>query len=165
MAAYQATDRGHVSTAYFYRSALLMAEIAAVLGRDGDAGQYAELAGRVRDAWQREFIGPDGAVRPDDQPTLVRALAFGLVPDELRPLVAGRLAELVREAGTQLRTGFLSTPYLLPVLADHGHEGLAYELLLRDTPPSWLAMIDRGATTVWESPGRASTPPASRTSR
>jgi alpha-L-rhamnosidase len=151
MAAYQATDKGHVSTAYFYRSALLMSEIAVVLGRDADAGRYAELAERVRGAWQREFIGPDGAVRPDDQPTLVRALAFGLVPDELRPRVAGRLAELVREAGTHLRTGFLSTPYLLPVLADHGHAGLAYELLLRDTPPSWLAMIDRGATTVWES--------------
>ena len=151
MAAYQAADRGHVSTAYFYRSALLMAEIAAVLGRDGDAAQYAELAIRVRNAWQREFIGPDGAVRPDDQPTLVRALAFGLVPDYLRPQAAGRLAELVREADTHLRTGFLSTPYLLPVLADHGHAGLAYELLLQDTPPSWLAMIDRGATTVWES--------------
>jgi len=122
-----------------------------VLGRDGDAGQHAELACRVRDAWQREFIGPDGTVRPDNQPTLVRALAFGLVPDELRPGVARRLAELVREAGTHLRTGFLATPYLLPVLADHGHAGLAYELLRQDTPPSWLAMIDRGATTVWES--------------
>ena len=28
---------------------------------------------------------------------------------------------------------------------------LAYELLFQDTPPSWLAMIGRGATTVWES--------------
>jgi alpha-L-rhamnosidase len=151
MAAYQATDKGHVSTAYFYRSALLMAKIAAVLGRDGDAGQYAELADRVLDAWQREFIGPDGAVRPDDQPTLTRALAFGLLPGELRPRAAARLAELVRTAGTHLRTGFLATPYLLPALADHGHADVAYELLLRDTPPSWLAMIDRGATTVWES--------------
>ena len=151
MAAYQATDKGHVSTAYFYRSAALMAMIAAVLGKDADADRYAELAVLVRGAWRREFIGPDDAVRPDDQPTLVRALAFGLVPDHLRSDVAGRLAELVREAGTHLRTGFLATPYLLPVLADHGHAGLAYELLLRDTPPSWLAMIDRGATTVWES--------------
>jgi alpha-L-rhamnosidase len=151
MAAYQAADRGHVSTAYFYRSAQLMAEIAAVLGRDAEARQYTDLAVRVLDAWQREFIGPDGAVRPGDQPTLVRALAFGLLPDELRPRVADRLTELVREAGMHLRTGFLSTPYLLPVLADHGHADVAYELLLRETPPSWLAMIDRGATTVWES--------------
>ena len=84
MAAYQASDRGHVSTAYFFRSALLASKIARVLGKSGEADRYAELAARVRDAWQREFIGADGAIRPDDQPTLVRALAFGLVPDELR---------------------------------------------------------------------------------
>jgi alpha-L-rhamnosidase len=44
----------------------------------------------------------------------------------------------------------LSTGYLLPVLADSGHLRAAYELLLQDTPPSWLTTIDRGATTVWE---------------
>ncbi len=62
-----------------------------------------------------------------------------------------RLVERIREAGTHLGTGFLATPYLLPVLADTGHLDVAYELLLQDTPPSWLAMVDRGATTVWES--------------
>ncbi len=36
------------------------------------------------------------------------------------------------------------------MLAEHGHLDLAYELLMQDTSPSWLAMIDRGATTVWE---------------
>ena len=151
MAAYQATDRGHVSTAYFFRSALLMSTMARVLGKSGEADRYAELAGCVRDAWQQEFIGDDGAIRPGDQPTLVRALAFGLVPDELRPPSAARLADLIHEAGSHLRTGFLSTPYLLPVLADHGRADVAYELLLQDTPPSWLTMTDRGATSVWES--------------
>jgi alpha-L-rhamnosidase len=80
----------------------------------------------------------------------VRALAFGLVPEELRASVAGRLAELVGLAGGHLTTGFLSTPYLLSVLAEHGYLDTAYELLLQDTPPSWLTMVDRGATTVWE---------------
>ena len=36
------------------------------------------------------------------------------------------------------------------MLADHGHLDLAYELLFQDTEPSWLTMIDRGATTMWE---------------
>ena len=49
-----------------------------------------------------------------------------------------------------LNTGFLGTPYLLPVLADAGHLDVAYDLLFQETPPSWLAMIDRGATTIWE---------------
>jgi alpha-L-rhamnosidase len=80
----------------------------------------------------------------------VRALAFDLVPDELRHQTAGRLVELIRQAGMHLGTGFLATPYLLPVLADTGHLDIAYELLLQDTPPSWLYMVERGATTVWE---------------
>ena len=81
----------------------------------------------------------------------MRALAFGLVPDDVaRP--DGEPARRARPAalGTHLGTGFLSTPFLLPVLADAGHVDLAYELLLQTTPPSWLAMVERGATTVWE---------------
>ena len=30
------------------------------------------------------------------------------------------------------------------------HVDTAYALLLQDTEPSWLTMIDRGATTMWE---------------
>ena len=71
-------------------------------------------------------------------------------PTPRRDIVADQLVAMVRAADTHLNTGFLATPYLLPVLADTGHLDLAYELLLQDTPPSWLAMIDRGATTIWE---------------
>ena len=112
--------------------------------------RYAELADGVRAAWRAEYLDADGRLTPDTQANHVRALAFDLVPDELRPAVADRLVELIRAAGTHLGTGFLATPYLLPVLADTGHLDVAYELLLQDTEPSWLAMIDRGATTVWE---------------
>ena len=102
------------------------------------------------DAWQREFLADDGTVRSDRQADVVRALAFELVPDGVRASVADQLVAMVRAADTHLNTGFLATPYLLPVLADTGHLDLAYELLFQDTPPSWLAMIDRGATTIWE---------------
>ncbi|MEU9952213.1 hypothetical protein, partial [Streptomyces sp. NPDC047939] len=35
-------------------------------------------------------------------------------------------------------------------LADTSHVDLAYTLLLRRGIPSWLGMLDRGATTMWE---------------
>src|SRR6202008_321214 len=70
---------------------------------------------------------------------------------ERRAGAAERLVELIRDAGTHLGTGFLATPYLLPVLADNGHLAVAYELLLQDTAQSWMAMIERGATPIWES--------------
>jgi alpha-L-rhamnosidase len=143
-------DQGAVGTAFLHHSAALAARIAWLLDDDTTATRFEALAAKVLDAWRTEFIAGDGTLHPDTQATHVRALAFGLVPDELRPQTVARLVRLIRDAGTHLGTGFLATPYLLPVLADAGHLDLAYEVLLQDTPPSWLAMVARGATTVWE---------------
>jgi len=145
-----AADKGDVATAFLAHSAGLMSRIAGLLGRDDDAVRYGELSEKVRAAWRAEYLELDGRLTPDTQATHVRALAFGLVPDVLRPVVAERLVELIRKVDTHLGTGFLATPYLLPVLADAGHLDVAYDLLLQDTGPSWLLMVDRGATTVWE---------------
>ncbi len=143
-------DPGPVATAYLHRSAAELAEIAGILGRPDDARRYGELAAGVADAWRTEFLAADGTVTPHTQAGYTRALAFGLVPEALRPVAVDHLVALVREAGTHLATGFLSTPFLLPVLADHGHLELAYELLHSEGVPGWMVMVDRGATTVWE---------------
>ena len=143
-------DHGPVATAYFRYSSGLLARMAQILGRPDDAARYGRLSESVRGAWATEFVTPDGRLRSENQADYVRGLAFGLVPPDLRPAAAARLVDLVHAAGTHLGTGFLATPYLLPVLADHGHLDVAYDLLLQDTEPSWLAMIERGATTVWE---------------
>jgi alpha-L-rhamnosidase len=149
-AQFRDADKSDVATAYFAYSARLMSRVAEAIDRPDDASRYRELAEAVRHAWRTEFIAPDGRLHPDTQANHVRALAFDLVPDELRPATTARLVELIRAVDTHLATGFLATPYLLPVLADAGELDLAYDLLFTDTPPSWLYMIDRGATTVWE---------------
>ena len=140
-----AADKGDVATAFYRRSTYLMSRIARILGKPDDYGALTEL---VRGAWQAEYVNRDGTVRPNTQATCVRALAFDLVND--RAAVADQLVRLVREADTHLTTGFLATPDLLPMLADHGHPDVAFDLLLQRTWPSWLGMIDAGATTIWE---------------
>ena len=149
--AFVRADKSEVATAYLHRSAATVVRVAEVLGLPEEQWhRYRDIAAGALDAWRREFVRPDGTLAVQTQASHVRALAFGLVPEELRPPVAARLAELVGLADGHLTTGFLSTPYLLPVLADHGYLDIAYQLLLQDTPPSWLTMVDRGATTVWE---------------
>jgi alpha-L-rhamnosidase len=149
--AFARADKSEVATAYLYRSAATVAQVAGVLGHSAeDARRYRAVADGALDAWRREFIRPDGRLAVQTQASHVRALAFGLAPRELRPGIADRLVELVGEAYGHLTTGFLSTAHLLPVLADTGYLGPAYQLLRQDTPPSWLTMIDRGATTMWE---------------
>jgi alpha-L-rhamnosidase len=148
-AAFIRADKSIVATAFYAWSTRQAAYLASVLGLDGEAERYAELSRRVADAWATEFV-EDGHVAQRTQANLVRALAFGLLPEGMRQQAADDLADLVRAAGTRVGTGFLATPDLLPVLADHGHLDLAYGLLLQESAPSWLAMIARGATTVWE---------------
>ena len=148
-AAFAGRDKSDVATAFFARSAEL-SRIAAVLGR-----------GRTPPATpsSQRVSGPPGgpsscrrrrrSARPP-RPTWCGRSRSGWCRTSSAQRAAAQLVELIRDAGTHLGTGFLATPDLLPVLADHGHADVAYELLLQDTPPSWLAMIDRGATTVWE---------------
>lgn len=144
------TDHGNIATAYLHHSSDLLARMADVLGRDHELIHYRNLADATRAAWQIEFLSSDGTVKPNTQASYVRALAFNLPPDDLRQQMIQHLVDLIRNADTHLGTGFLSTPYLLPTLADGGYIDLAYELLFQETAPSWLTMIDRGATTIWE---------------
>ncbi|MFB4279602.1 family 78 glycoside hydrolase catalytic domain [Nonomuraea sp. MTCD27] len=148
--AWYAADKGEVGTAYLYRSADTLAAVAEVLGRAGDAARYRETARKVREAWQTEFLDAAGRTKAGTQASYVRALAFGLVPEELREKAARHLVGLIGTAGGHLGTGFLSTADLLPVLADTGHPDVAYAVLYRRSSPSWLGMLDRGATTIWE---------------
>lgn len=143
-------DKGEVGTAYLYRSTRILAETAAMLGHREESERHAQTADRILDAWRTEFLAGDGRTVQDTQAAYVRALSFGLIPESQRAAAAARLVELIRAAGTHLGTGFLATGDLLPVLADTGHADVAYELLFQRSAPSWLHMIDKGATTIWE---------------
>ena len=143
-------DQGHVATAFLHHSASLVARIGRLLGHEHEAERFerprgarrGRVANRVRRRRRTLDAGHAGQPRPRAGVRTGRRRA--------RDRTAARLVELIRQAGTHLGTGFLATPYLLPVLADTGHLDVAYELLLQDTPPSWLTMVVRGATTVWE---------------
>ena len=143
-------DHGIVATAFLHRSAHLAALMAGIAGEDGPAAECRAIADGALDAWRAEYLREDGTLAEESQSHYVRALAFGLVPEALRAAAAARLAALVHEAGDRLGTGFLSTGLLLPALADHGQAEVAHRLLVETGMPSWLGMLEAGATTMWE---------------
>ncbi|WBS00441.1 glycoside hydrolase family 78 protein [Pseudoduganella sp. SL102] len=144
------TGKDLVATAYFARSADLLARSAAVLGKDSDARHYAALAARVRLAFNREFVTASGRVGENTQTAYALALRFDLLPAEQRAAAARRLAGAVAARKDHLSTGFLGTPALLFALGDHGQIETAWRLLTRETYPSWLYPVKQGATTIWE---------------
>ncbi|UAL10056.1 alpha-L-rhamnosidase [Caulobacter segnis] len=144
------TPKELVSTAYWAWSTQLLAEMAQATGRAADAARLTALRARIGKAFARAFVRPDGGVGNDSQTSHILALRFGLVPPALQAASAERLAADIRRRGTKLSTGFIGTPYILDVLADHGHADLAHGLLLQTDLPSWGYQVGQGATTVFE---------------
>lgn len=144
------TDRHLVASAYFCASARKLAQMAELLGRDEDASHYAELAEAARTAFVAEYVRADGSMTSDAQTAYSLALTFDLLPHELRGASAQRLAELVRESGNRIATGFVGTPLVSDALSSEGEFEAAYALLLETECPSWLYPVTQGATTIWE---------------
>ena len=138
-----------VATAYYYRSASVLAQIAGILGRPEDAEHYAAIAENAKKAY-RYTCTKNGAIRSDRQCEYVRPVAFGLLESEEVQAAADELNRLVEKNNFHLNTGFLSTPDLCRVLADNGHAETAYKLLLQEDCPGWLYAVKKGATTIWE---------------
>ncbi|WP_020389705.1 alpha-L-rhamnosidase [Kribbella catacumbae] len=144
-------DPAVVATAYFARSAGILARSATLLGRHDDAEDYARLEQDVRAAFIAAYVSEDGLVRSDCQTVYALAIVNDLFADERQRVGAGdRLAELVRAAGYQVSTGFVGTPVILDALSTAGRPELAYRMLLEESRPSWLYAVAMGATTVWE---------------
>jgi alpha-L-rhamnosidase len=144
------TPRDLVATAYWAMIARMMAEMAEATGKPEEAVRYQNLYRSIRDAFQKEFIKPDGSIGSGSQTSYVLALQAGLVPEDLRAVAFERLIKDLEAHDWHLTTGFLGTPHLLFVLSDHGRDDVAYRLLLNETYPSWGYMIRKGATTWWE---------------
>jgi alpha-L-rhamnosidase len=144
------TSKELLGTAYFAHVADLVARSADATGDPAAAAKYAELFRRIKAAFAKRYLAPDGSIVDGTQTAYAMALAFDLLPGADRPAAAARLAADVQAHGDHLTTGFLGVSYLLPALSDHAQADTAYRLLMQDTFPSWLFSIKHGATTIWE---------------
>lgn len=145
-----ATDRDYIATAFYAHSVSLVQKTAAVLGKEADAAEYAELHARVLAAFNEEFVTPSGRLSVPTQTAQVLALTFGLLEGRAKERAVAKLMELLEESKHHLTTGFVGTPYLNHALSDNGQNDEAYKLLLQQDYPSWLYPVTKGATTIWE---------------
>ncbi len=144
------TQKYFLTQCFFAHSTDLLCKAAKVLDKKEDWETYSKLFEKVKTAFQREYITPNGRLTSDTQTAYVLALQFDLFPEHLRQQAVERLVKNIRLYNTHLTTGFLGTPFINHVLTKYGYLYLAYELLLQDTWPSWLYPVKKGATTIWE---------------
>ena len=163
------TPRAIINTPAYYLYASILSQTAELLGHSDDARHYAELAATVRTAFNRRFLDPTTGIygqpgtaaqngypitpaggkvpheiwwtgdRPCTEAGQALPLALGLVPAEHQPAVKRALLREIAAHRNRVSTGFVSTPYLLALLADEAPEIGRTITSARDYP-SWYGM-------------------------
>lgn len=139
-----------LATACWADNAAKLSRMAKALGRDQEAARFGAVFERVRQAFQKEFLLDDGRLKVNTQTAYLLALAFNLLPEQVRERAAEHLIENIKNLNWHLSTGFIGISYLNPVLTAIGRVDVAWRLLLNEDYPSWLYPVLHGATTIWE---------------
>jgi alpha-L-rhamnosidase len=158
-----------INTPAHFHFARIVSQTAQLLGQPDEAGKYARMADQVRDVFNLNFLDPATGIygekgwkvqkgnwevpggleplheiwwkgdRPCTQAGQVLPLALGLVPGAARPAAEAALLREIAAHKGRISTGFVSTPYLLDVLADLDPEA-CWRLATAREFPSWHSM-------------------------
>ena len=139
-----------LDTAFVAKSTREFAQMAAAVGRDGDAAAYMDRYRAIRQAYQDAFIAVDGTVKGDSQTAYILTITNDLAPADKMQQVADQFVETLERRDWHLSTGFLGVDGLLPALTEIDRTDIAYRLLQNEDYPSWGYEIGKGATTIWE---------------
>jgi alpha-L-rhamnosidase len=117
-----------------------------------DAARFGALAEESKKAFNDKLLDRRlGRYDNGTQTSCVLPLAFGLVPEDMRGRIFGRLVEKIEnETGGHIGTGLVGGQYLMRALSDNGRADLAYTIATQKDYPGWGYMVSRGATTIWE---------------
>ncbi len=137
------------AASFYYHHARLASRFAGILDRSDDSVKYARLAGSIRRAIVRKYHIP-GTGRFDNatQAAQIFALWYDFTPEKEKTMQV-LMDEINRHDG-HVSTGIFSTKMMFDVFRGSNRNEVAYALADADGYPGWRHMLDKGATTLWE---------------
>ncbi len=148
--AYEETDAGMLSLAYYAYDASLMERISRLLSKRERAEHYGKLFRELRARYTERYTENGFLPREASQTAHLVALDFDLLTGDACRAAAAALKEKLRARGCRISTGFVGTGILAETLSKLGEDDLLYSIVGGSEDPSWLYSLRAGATTVWE---------------
>ncbi len=140
-----------MSTGFHFYNHKTVAQMAELIGKKEEAERHTKEAERIQKAFLNKWWNPDnGVVATGSQGCQSFALWLGILPEEGRQLAADRLHDAVATIGYRLKSGNITSLYVMEMLADYGYINDAWKIITRENYPSLGYMIQNGATTIWE---------------
>lgn len=138
------------ASVFYYQHVQLLADMAAILGKEGDVARYRELAQTIRNAIAREFNRGNGFFARGTQSDQLFALWSGAADAIDRDAAWEVLMDAFAQKNWHLSTGIFGTKMLFDVLRTSDRNDVAYRIADQRDFPGWGHMIENGATTLWE---------------
>ena len=141
-----------VNTCYYFYCCNLMSKISTVLDYKEDAEYFTQLAMKAKTAINKIYFDPSNSnYGIGIQGANVFPLGFGITENQNVDAVFNNLVKnIVGKNKAHFDTGILGTPLLLEVLTAMDRADLAYTLMNQRDFPGFGYMIEKGATTIWE---------------
>lgn len=146
------TDGALIATAYYYHFLEMLQSFAVVANQQGDIKEYATLAAKIKDAFNKKFYNTQRKWYANNTVTAnLLPLQFGMVPDSLREAVFNNIYNKIKITDRMhISTGVIGTQWLMRTLSQYQRADIAFTLASNKTYPSWGYMTENGATTIWE---------------
>jgi hypothetical protein len=140
------------ATAHCYQDAVVLANIAKVLGKSEDSRLFSEKADRIRAIFNETLLKPGTPelCGSGSQASLAIPLAMGIIPKDLQTTVLAALLKEISSRG-HFSTGAIGTLYLLRVLNDTGNGDVIRRVITNPDVPGYAWMLKQGNTTLAES--------------
>jgi alpha-L-rhamnosidase len=146
------TPGDYLSTAFYYDMLNIMIRFAGIINNKKDIAFFKEEAKKTKTAFNKKFFNSTQNYYANNTTTAnVLALAFNLVPDNLRKKVFARIVDKTMSEGKgHITTGLIGIQQLMRTLTHNGRPDIAYLLATTTSYPSWGYMLTQGATSIWE---------------
>ncbi|MDQ0221828.1 alpha-L-rhamnosidase [Streptococcus moroccensis] len=141
------TPDDYLATMYFCRSLEIVALFGEALGK-AESKTYRSYYEELRQFLLDTYFTPVGHLSSGTQSSYIVALNFNIYRN--RAVLIDDFTKLLQKHQNSIKCGFVGAPLICQTLAECGRHDLAYQLLFKETYPSWLYAVNLGATTIWE---------------
>lgn len=138
-------------TCHYLQCARIMQTFASITGDSESKAKYEQLEQKLTDLIRAEFIDKPVTGKINRQTLFSTLLYHRLVPEKSIKAITDSLRTAIRKGPSgHLTTGIFGTKYTLEALSEFASPGEVFDIVNSTAYPGWGYMIERGATTVWE---------------
>lgn len=134
------------STAYHYRTLVIMERFASILGKTDDSGRFWAAAEKTKKAFNDKFLDKQ-KMSYGGQTANVLALRFGMVPEGMEKEIGRALADNIASRQGHSWTGIHGSRSIYTILCDQGFDDVAYGAITKTNFPSYAYALSQGFTT------------------